>query len=100
MPSTGFVMQCPAIESGQLAYIHHDALGVLDSPCHGLGGNTARHQEVQSPGLDALEQHIEEERLLAIALNLQPSSIHSPVQGQPSIDEQDIVPRVAAERHV
>src|SRR5712691_9450702 len=51
-------------------------------------------------GLDALEQRVEEERLLTIARNLQPPSVHGPVQGQTPIDKQDIVPRVAAKRHV
>src|SRR6266571_3815314 len=52
------------------------------------------------PGLDALEQRVEEERLPAIAFKPQPPSVHGPVQGQTPIDKQDIVPRVAAKRHV
>src|SRR5262249_29840744 len=50
--------------------------------------------------LDALEQRREEAGLLAVALNLQPPGVHGPVQRQTSIDEQDIIPCAAVERHV
>src|SRR5262245_39884170 len=100
MSSADFVMECPAIESRHLPHIYHDARRSLDSLCHCQGGNTDSHQEVQAPGLDTLEQRREERCQLAIACNLQPPGGHGSVQGQPSIDEQDIVPCVTAEGHV
>jgi|RhiMetdeSRZDD1v2_1073273.scaffolds.fasta_scaffold512052_3 hypothetical protein len=48
-------MECPAIESGHLSHIHHDARGLLDSLYHCLSRNTDSHQAVQFPSLDALE---------------------------------------------
>src|SRR5262245_12444372 len=75
--------------------------------CRGISrGGTRCFSSSSVPGamftlrLDALEECGEQGRLLAIPSNLQSPSVHGLLHGPPSKDEQEIVPRGAAERHV